>query len=575
MKVKAQDVLNVVDTVDSADDLDSILSLTVDDAIQLALRKSANTRLEPVWYEKILAKLGDHEKEMFTLGLASSGIKVVPAAITRKRADLDIESHTNRIKKHLEKLVADKGYVSEDEYRDALWDKAINGNVPDKVVGDINAWLMQSMIPLKKNKPKNDVTPGYRKKVMDQLKHPNVNTFKASKMVARHAVRKGIRASRLYSITALLDEHADYRLSKSDKRVIVSFVDRKADESTLLASNGKRLRIEVPLGGGVIATWSGDKIDIGNLAARSEQTVVNYLRKVAPKNFFAREAQATDFLGEQSELERAIMSWEPRLKNIKEWLGDVARAKNFGDLKKLWDRLWATKEEMAFEIDPRKHDFKEYVDFGEDDGESLELTSAMDGAEGDEDVDKYQQAYNAVGGNSEKMISWLKNNKGVDTTAKVELKNAIQDWLKNHKKTAAQEFYGSMGRALVTIGKNRFLVHIADTPAQKVAGLEVATKIGDNEGMLFPFEPAQHTTFHMGSVKFPLDIIFLMEDAEGFRLNKIVHDVWPGDDKKYSDNNVTAVLELKGNTCKRLGIKRGDICDIKIRVSAKFKVELR
>ena len=140
------------------------------------------------------------------------------------------------------------------------------------------------------------------------------------------------------------------------------------------------------------------------------------------------------------------------------------------------------------------------------------------------------------------------------------------------RKTAAKEFCDAMHRALVTIGNSNFVVHIAETPLQKIAGLEIATEIDDNEGMLFPFEPAQHATFHMGSVKFPLDIIFLLDDAEGLRLNKIVHDVQPGDEQHYSDNNISAVLELKGGTCKRLGIQRGDICNFKIRVSAKFKV---
>lgn len=142
------------------------------------------------------------------------------------------------------------------------------------------------------------------------------------------------------------------------------------------------------------------------------------------------------------------------------------------------------------------------------------------------------------------------------------------------QKTAAREFCDSMSRAVAIIGRNKFLVHIAETPAQKIAGLEVATNIESDEGMLFPFEPAQHVSFHMGAVQFPLDIIFLLEDAEGLRLNKIVHDVQPGDEQKYSDNNVTAVLELKGGTCKGLGIKRGDLCDIKVRVSSKYKVDV-
>lgn len=142
------------------------------------------------------------------------------------------------------------------------------------------------------------------------------------------------------------------------------------------------------------------------------------------------------------------------------------------------------------------------------------------------------------------------------------------------RKTAAREFHSSMQRAWVTIGKNRFLAHIAETQAQKVAGLEIATNIEPDEGMLFPFEPPEHTTFHMGAVKFPLDIIFLLEDAEGLRISKIVEDVQPGDDHRYADSNVSAVLELKGGTCNRTGIKHGDICNVKVRVSTKYNVEL-
>jgi uncharacterized membrane protein (UPF0127 family) len=143
------------------------------------------------------------------------------------------------------------------------------------------------------------------------------------------------------------------------------------------------------------------------------------------------------------------------------------------------------------------------------------------------------------------------------------------------RRTAASEFFNSMKRAVVLIGKHKFTAHIADTDAQKIAGLEVATEIQDNEGMLFPFEAADHITFHMGAVKFPLDIIFLLEDAEGLRINKIIHDVQPGDNQHYSDNNVSAVLELKGGICKRLGIKRGDLCELRTRmVAAQSQIEV-
>ena len=143
------------------------------------------------------------------------------------------------------------------------------------------------------------------------------------------------------------------------------------------------------------------------------------------------------------------------------------------------------------------------------------------------------------------------------------------------RRTAATDFFNSMKRAVIIIGGYKFLAHVADTDAQKSAGLEVAMEIEDNEGMLFPFESPDHVTFHMGSVKFPLDIIFLLEDAEGLRINKIIHDVQPGDEQHYSDHNVAAVLELKGGTCKRCGIRRGDLCELKTRmVAAQSQIEV-
>ena len=285
MKIRADDLLPGTLPETSIADLDSALSLTVDEALKIALSKSANKKLEPIWYEKILSKLGDKEKETFTLGLASSGIEVTsatgeaPAPVARK-ADLDLESCISKIKNHIQKLVSDKGFITEDDYNEALFGKDAHEEAPGKVVGEINAWLMQSMIPLKKNKPRKGISKGYEKKVKDQVKNPDVKKFIASsggmRISASEIIKTKVRAG------DVLEKRADIRLSPKDKKVINSFIEHNPDESKLLYTDGETLDI-LGFGGSGIALWHNGKIKVRDLGTRSEQTVVHYLMYVTPK----------------------------------------------------------------------------------------------------------------------------------------------------------------------------------------------------------------------------------------------------------------------------------------------------
>jgi uncharacterized membrane protein (UPF0127 family) len=98
---------------------------------------------------------------------------------------------------------------------------------------------------------------------------------------------------------------------------------------------------------------------------------------------------------------------------------------------------------------------------------------------------------------------------------------------------------------------------IAESSIEKTNGLQPFSKLGSTEAMLFPFESLSSVTFHMGKVKFPIDIMFLLEDGDNvLKIAKIVHNACPGEDARWTCA-ATHVLEVKGNTCNKLGLKVG------------------
>lgn len=108
-----------------------------------------------------------------------------------------------------------------------------------------------------------------------------------------------------------------------------------------------------------------------------------------------------------------------------------------------------------------------------------------------------------------------------------------------------------------------FKVDLAESTLQKAAGLEVKDTLEKTAGMLFPFSPPENVTFHMGKVKFPIDILFLLEDdhnAQCMRVGKIVENVQPGSDDRWSFQKASAVLELVGGACKEFGIYHDQVC---------------
>lgn len=107
----------------------------------------------------------------------------------------------------------------------------------------------------------------------------------------------------------------------------------------------------------------------------------------------------------------------------------------------------------------------------------------------------------------------------------------------------------------VVINDNEFKIHICVTKKQISQGMQNKNFDGF-DGMLFLLNPGPQS-FWMYKCIIPLDIIFINNDT----IVDIHHNCPPCNNEpceRYTSNNAGIVLELAGNTCKNLGINKGD-----------------
>lgn len=100
------------------------------------------------------------------------------------------------------------------------------------------------------------------------------------------------------------------------------------------------------------------------------------------------------------------------------------------------------------------------------------------------------------------------------------------------------------------IGDKSYLVHISYTQQEKNQGLQQATKLDDNEGMLFVYDEPQDVSFWMKNTIIPLDIIFINEDEEVISVKQGT----PMSEEPITESNVQYVLEVNQNS----GVQEGD-----------------
>ncbi|MBI1272754.1 MAG: DUF192 domain-containing protein [Alphaproteobacteria bacterium] len=103
---------------------------------------------------------------------------------------------------------------------------------------------------------------------------------------------------------------------------------------------------------------------------------------------------------------------------------------------------------------------------------------------------------------------------------------------------------------------HRFDVEVARNQSEQSYGLMYVKDMPDDAGMLFLFPEPNRLTFWMKNTYIPLDILFL--DSEG-RIINIAENTQPlSTDMITSASPGKGVLELKGGTAAKLGLRPGD-----------------
>jgi len=101
-----------------------------------------------------------------------------------------------------------------------------------------------------------------------------------------------------------------------------------------------------------------------------------------------------------------------------------------------------------------------------------------------------------------------------------------------------------------------FTVELARTPAQRARGLMYRREMAADHGMLFDFGGVGPRAMWMKNTFLSLDILFLEPDG---RIWRIAEDTTPlSEETIVADGPIRAALELKGGTCRLLGIEIGD-----------------
>ncbi|MBN9552189.1 MAG: DUF192 domain-containing protein [Alphaproteobacteria bacterium] len=105
-------------------------------------------------------------------------------------------------------------------------------------------------------------------------------------------------------------------------------------------------------------------------------------------------------------------------------------------------------------------------------------------------------------------------------------------------------------------GDRSFSIEIADTSAEREAGLMFRQTMADDHGMLFVFERTDEVDFWMKNTPMALDLVFVGEDG---RIKAIMRGEPESEAIISPGQPVRFVLELKAGTAARDGIKEGDL----------------
>jgi len=118
--------------------------------------------------------------------------------------------------------------------------------------------------------------------------------------------------------------------------------------------------------------------------------------------------------------------------------------------------------------------------------------------------------------------------------------------------------------AIADILGREIQLEVAATLSQQEKGLMFRPPLKDDQGMLFPYQPARLVAFWMKNTPSPLDIIFLL-DGEVKAISSNVSMCKSDPCPIYPANGVVAdnVIEVRAGLTKEIGLKEGDRITIK------------
>ena len=126
-------------------------------------------------------------------------------------------------------------------------------------------------------------------------------------------------------------------------------------------------------------------------------------------------------------------------------------------------------------------------------------------------------------------------------------------------------FYIYRNGTSIYLNGHEVKVEIADTPAKRTQGLSGRESLAENAGMIFIFPEPKIQNFWMKDMKFPIDIIWIRQTADGDRVVGFVENAPPASGQSEnnltiysSPENVDRVLEINAGLVKKWGIKVGD-----------------
>ena len=100
-------------------------------------------------------------------------------------------------------------------------------------------------------------------------------------------------------------------------------------------------------------------------------------------------------------------------------------------------------------------------------------------------------------------------------------------------------------------------IEVARTAQEQSKGLMFRRSMGQQEGMLFTYEPEQHITMWMHNTYLALDMIFIRANG---RIHRIERNTEPFSRRQVlSGAKVLGVLEVNAGQSRKLGIRPGDL----------------